>query len=211
MNRPATAICRVAVTLALVVAAIPASAGSRVSLTDIETRLANIEAAQYVPFKVTVPGGLGCSQATGPANPRIQIDSDASEGTFIVTSILVEADFPDDLNEFELLELTSLSIDGSSFGIATASLVAPVAGSTDRSFDLMGTPVTKTRSADDPGGNFPHQIVAQSEGSSDIVVTFFCRSGLNPAGPGELRFNLIQVSGWKRPGETISVTFVPGT
>jgi len=162
----------------------------------------------YVPFKVGIAGGICNTAAIGSANPEIQIDGNAPGGTFLVNSILLKTDSVP-INGFFSLNVNTVTIDGTRFDTRTATLVGHVEGTgVDHSVDIMGTPVRVTGSQDqyNPGGNFPHQIVANSAGASDIVVQFFCRSDLE-----DLNITTILVSGWKRAPETITVTYLPGS
>ena len=64
---------------------------------------------------------------------------------------------------FQFLSVNSVAIDGERFDTGTGTLMGPTAGTgVAESFDIMGTPVGRTQSPGDlkPGGNFPHQIVA---------------------------------------------------
>lgn len=186
-------------------ASVPAA--DRVSLTDIESRLANIEAASYVPFRVQIGGGLCNSAAVGSANPSITIDGNGPDGTFLINSVLMRTDgIP--ANGFQFLSTTRLSIDGTAYDVLTANLAGPGGGSAiQHSFDILGTPVRTTSSVSEysPGGNFPHEIVANSPGSSDINIRLFCRTDVE-----NLNILSISVSGWKRPSETVTVTYTPG-
>ncbi len=71
----------------------------------------------------------------------------------------------------------------------------------------MGTPVRRGShdAGPGPGGNFPHQIVAHSEGSRDISVTLFCRSDEQ-----DLNVAVVAAAGWKQPDDSITVTYIPG-
>lgn len=185
-----------------------ALAQARISLTDIESRLANIEAAQYAPFKVQIGGGTCNTAAAGSANPRIIIDGNATTGTFLVTSVLVKtADIP--LSGFVALSLNSIRIDGTSYDTRTPNLTGSAGGSgVQESFDILGTPVALSGDLNDhtPGANVPHQIVASSGGSSDIDIQLFCRSDVD-----DLDILNVVVSGWKQSSESVTVTYVPGS
>ncbi len=109
---------------------------------------------------------------------------------------------------FQFLSVNSVAIDGERFDTGTGTLMGPTAGTgVAESFDIMGTPVGRTQSPGDPkpGGNFPHQIVADSEGDSDIRVMLFCRTDQE-----DLSFDRLLVAGWKQPGDTITLTYIPG-
>jgi hypothetical protein len=71
----------------------------------------------------------------------------------------------------------------------------------------MGTPVRLTGDRNDhtPGANFPHQIVAHSEGTDDVSIQFFCRTDVV-----DLDILFVAVSGWKRAADTITVNYIPG-
>ena len=164
----------------------------------------------HVPFMVMAPtGGICNTAAQGSANPQIEIDSDGEQGSFVVTSILLKtADTGVPTTGFFALIVNGLSIDGTRFDILTGNLVGPTAGSgVLESADLMGTPVIRgwPPEGQDPGGNFPHQIVANSEGSRDIVVSLFCRTD-----DEDLNIAVVAAAGWKQPDDSITVTYIPG-
>jgi hypothetical protein len=70
----------------------------------------------------------------------------------------------------------------------------------------MGTPVRRTGIEDpEEGGNVPHQITAEGAGSSDIPVLLFCASDLQ-----DMNLATILVAGWKKPDDTVTVTYVEG-
>ena len=166
--------------------------------------------AQVVPFKVMeITGGLCDSAGAGTSNPVINIDSDGAEGEFVVTSIVIKTASPGvPLTGFRDLTVNHVQIDGERFDMPTGNLLGPTSGTgVLESADIMGTPVRRSSDADAPiaGGNFPHQIVAQSEGVEDVSVELFCSSV-----DDDLTFDKILVAGWKRPADTVTVTFVPG-
>ena len=49
-------------------------------------------------------------------------------------------------------------------------------------------------------------VVAESAGASDVEVELFCSST-----DDDLSFDTILVAGWKRPADTVTVTYTPGT
>ena len=182
-------------------------AADRVSLTDIEGRLANIESALYVPFKVQIAGGICDTGGAGTSNPLITIDSNAPSGVFLVTGVLVRTnDIPS--TGFVALSLNRITIDGIAYDTRTANLTDNVGGTgVQESFDIMGTPVQVTANLNDhtPGGNVPHQIAADAAGNNDIPYELFCRTD-----DLDLTILNIMVTGWKRPSETVAVTYTPG-
>lgn len=162
---------------------------------------------QYVPFKVEVAGGICNTSAIGSANPHIYIDSDGDSGTFLVNSILVKTnDVP--ASGFMYLSLNKITIDGTAYDTITANLAGNADGAgVLESFDILGTPVRLTSDLNDHtgGGNVPHQIVADSSDAIDINIMLFCRSNVT-----DMHINSVLVSGWKRVGDVISVTYVAG-
>ena len=168
---------------------------------------------QYVPFTVAdTTGGICNTAARGSANPQIVIDSDGEQGSFVVTSILLKTAAPGvPATGFLFLTINSVVIDGLRFDTRTGNVIDLAGGSgVLESADLMGTPVRRNSSAGskepESGGNFPHQIVADSEGSRDIIVTLFCRSD-----DEDFNIAVVAAAGWKRSGDTITVTYLPGT
>ena len=72
---------------------------------------------------------------------------------------------------------------------------------------LLGMPVRRGGLIQEaePGGNVPHEVVALGEGLEDVRCMLFCRSDEQ-----DLEIETVLVAGWKKPGDTISVTYVPG-
>lgn len=182
----------------------------KAEIMDIKTTVDSMGQDRLVPFKVVdTTGGICNTTAQGSANPQILINSDGAEGSFVVTSILLKtAGTGVPITGFVALSINSVTIDGMNFDTRTGNLV----GATDgygvlESADLMGTPVRRSSFSgnQDPGGNFPHQIVASSDGINDIRIRMFCRSD-----DEDLDIAAVAVSGWKQAGENITVTYVPG-
>jgi hypothetical protein len=164
------------------------------------------EAGGLVPFKVEAPGGI-CNTAAFPsANPEILIDSDG-EDPFVVTSILIGTG-PQNPSGYEFLSINSVRINGLLFDTRTGNLVAPVGGfGVNESADLMGTPIRRASltADEEPGGNFPHQIVAEGTGTDDIEIQLFCR-----ADSFDLDIDFVLVAGWQPPDDLITATYTPG-
>jgi hypothetical protein len=186
-------------------------------LNTVNQKLDALSAApgSMVPFTAQAPGGLCDSGPSPSSNPEILIEGTGSN-LFVVTSILVKtAPQPSGEEGYSFLTVNSVTIDGTAFDTRTGNLVATVDGfGVQESADLMGTPVRITspsdltaspRSASPSGGNFPHQVVADSAGSNDIRIRLFCR-----ADTFDLSIETVRVSGWKSPADSISVTYVPG-
>lgn len=178
-------------------------------INGLQTINAKID-AQVVPFKVVIPGGLCDSAGSGTSVPSFVIDSDGEEGEFVVTSILLKTTAPGiPETGFRDLTLNYIRIDGEQFDTRTANLLGPTDGSgVLESTDILGTPVRRSADHEAPplGGNVPHQIVAESAGTSDIEVELFCSTT-----DTDISFDTILVAGWKRPADTITVTFTPGS
>ncbi len=166
--------------------------------------------ALVVPFKVTIAGGLCDSAGSGTSVPSIVIDSDGIDGEFVITSILLKTTAPGiPETGFRDLTLNHITIDGELFDTQTANLMGPAGGTgVLESADILGTPVRRTSDHEAPplGGNVPHQVVAESAGASDVEVELFCSST-----DDDLSFDTILVAGWKRPADTVTVTFNPGS
>jgi len=157
----------------------------------------------YVPFKVQIAGGL-CDGAPSPSsNPLITIDSDSM---FVVTSILIKRG-PMNPVDFSFLSVNSVNINGTLFDTRTGNLFGPIGGEFGvlQSADIIGMPVRQTGMTSRPGGNVPHQIVADGAGRNDIIVQLFCRSDQRA-----MNIATILVAGWKLPGTTVTVSYTPG-
>lgn len=161
----------------------------------------------YVPFKVEIPGGLCNSEFAPSANPKIIIDSDGSE-PFTLKSVLIKRGFQNPV-DFLFLSLNGVTIDGTYFETRTGNLFDPLFGefAVEQAADILGMPVRRGGdiSAPEPGGNVPHEIVALGEGPEDVSFQLFCRSDEQ-----DLEIETVLVAGWKKPGDTISVIYVPG-
>lgn len=161
---------------------------------------------RYEPFKVQIPGGLCDSTAAPSSNPKIAIDSDGS-GTFVVTSVLIKRG-PQNPVDFLFLAVNGVVIDGTRFETRTGNLFDPLGTefAVEQSADIMGMPVRRGGpiSLAEPGGNVPHQIVAEGSGTQDVRVDMFCRSDEQ-----DLDIETVLVAGWKKPGDTITVSYIP--
>lgn len=176
------------------------------AIQDLDAKLDTL----LVPFSArTTAGGLCNAAAENNSNPDIVIDSDGLEGNFVVTSILIMSAFPGvPETGFVSFSINWLQIDGDRFETRTENIMSPTgdAGIWD-SADIMGTPLQRSSVSDEPtlpGANFPHQIVAESAGADDVIVEFFCRSD-----DEDYSIDSVLVAGWKRPNDTVTVTYVP--
>lgn len=204
----------IAVSLVLL---LPVGAGAESPFVAIQQRLDAISAQldglsvplqnRYEPFKVEIAGGLCDSAAAPSSNPKIAIDSDGS-GTFVVASVLIKRGFQNPV-DFLFLTINSVVIDGTVFDTRTGNLFDPLGGefAVAQSADIMGMPVRRggVISQAEPGGNVPHQIVAEGSGTQDVRVDMFCRSDEQ-----DLDIETVLVAGWKKPGDTITVSYIPG-
>jgi hypothetical protein len=188
----------------------PGAAHAQAAIVNALQRINDKLDAQVVPFKVTIAGGLCDSAGDTTSNPRIAIDSDGTAGEFVVTSILLKTTAPGiPETGFRDLTLNYIRIDGEQFDTRTANLLGPTDGSgVLESADILGTPVRRSGDHEAPplGGNVPHQIVAQSAEASDVELELFCSTT-----DQDISFDTILVAGWKRPADSVTVTYVPGT
>ena len=184
-------------------------ADASIRLVEVRTELQLVAlkcGRGYVPFRVEIAGGICNTAGAGSANPEILIDSDGGRGTFVVTSILIKTNLP--LTGFSFLSVNSLRIDGTKYDTRTQNLIEFVGTGVEESADLMGTPIRVDSlggTAPPTGGRFPTQIIADSAGTDDIRIQLFCRSDVS-----DLDLDIVSVAGWKRPVDTITVTYVPG-
>lgn len=173
-------------------------------LAAINAKLDN----QYIPYKVEISGGLCDSGPSGSSNPRIIVDSSGTE-TFVISSILIKRG-PQNPVDFTFLSVNELEINGTVFATRTGNLFDPLFGefAVPQSADIMGMPVRRggNISTAEPGGNVPHQIVAEGATADDVQVRLFCRSDLQ-----DLDIETVVVAGWKRVRDTIAVRYVPGS
>ena len=199
---------------ALLIAISLAPSAARAQVGAVVNQLQNINAqleAVVVPFKVVQStAGLCDSAGTGTSTVELDIDSDGTEGHFVVTSILfltVPPGVP--ATGFENFSINHLDVDGERFFTRSGNLFGPTDGpGVYESIDLMGVPLRRNGDNENPiaGGSFPHQIVAESDDTNDVQLSFFCSST-----DDDFSFSVIQVSGWKRQPDTITVTYTPGS
>ena len=187
-----------------------ASAQAAQVISGLQTINAKIDAL-VVPFKVVeTTGGLCDSAGVGTSTPNLEIDSDGTEGHFVVTSMIFLTELPGvPVTGFDAFNINHLEVDAERFYTRSGNLLGPTDGpGVYESIDIMGVPLRRNADYANPvaGGNFPHQIVAESNDTDDIHISFFCSSA-----DDDISFSRIQVSGWKRPGDTITVTFTPGS
>lgn len=197
----------------LALASLPAKEAAA-QVGPVINQLQNLNAkldAVVVPFKVVdTTGGLCDSAGTGTSTVDLEIDSDGEEGHFVVTSVLfltVPPGVPE--TGFNSFNINHLEIDAERFFTRSGNLLGPTDGfGVYESIDIMGVPLRRNGDSENPipGGSFPHQIVAESADSDDIHISFFCSTT-----DDDLSFSRIQVSGWKRPADTITLTFTPGS
>ena len=186
----------------------PAHGGAMIAeMQDLNARLAK----QVVPFTVVdTTGGLCDSAGVGTSNPNLEIDSDGADGEFVVTSILFLTTLPGVPDTgFLGFQVNHVEVDSQRFHTRTGNLLGPTDGpGVYESVDVMGAPVRRSSDSESPiaGGNFPHEIVAESANTDDIHINFFCGTD-----DDDVSFSAIKVSGWKRPADTITLTFTPGS
>jgi len=160
----------------------------------------------YVPFRVEIPGGLADSGPSPSSNPEITIDSSGTS-PFVVTSIIIKRALMNPV-DFSYFTVVSVTINGTQFDTRTGNLFGPLGNEYGvlQSADIMGMPVRQGHDMNSgPGGNVPQEIVANGAGSPDIVVRLFCRSD-NRA----MNIATILVMGWKKPSDTVKVSYRPG-
>lgn len=175
----------------------------RQQLRAVNAKLDNL----YVPYKVEIAGGL-CDSAPSPSsNPKIIIESDGKD-EFVVTSVVIKRAFQNPV-DFLFLSVNGVTINGTFFETRTGNLFDPLFGEfqVEQAADILGMPVRRGGNimTPEPGGNVPHQIVADGSTAEDVKFTLFCRSDNQ-----DLNIEAILVAGWKRAADTIDVTYVPG-
>ena len=160
-----------------------------------------------VPFRLEIAGGLADSGAFGTSNPEIVIDSDGGAGHFVLSSVMIRSNVPN--SGFEAFSLNTLTVNGTSFDTRTDNLIGPTGSGVRESADILGASVRVASRAVSPeikGGRVPSEIVAENAGSNDVRVKFFARSDVS-----DLDVEVICITGWKRPNDTISATYLPGS
>ncbi|MGH9923452.1 MAG: hypothetical protein ACRD38_11940, partial [Nitrososphaerales archaeon] len=127
---------------------------------------------------------------------RIIINSDGTDGTFMVNSIVVEVGI-DAIGD--VVQVEGLRVDGVNFDF-DQSVVNDLTGlnSNRMAFDIIGASILGS-------GRYVQTIVAESDTTPDIEVELFCDAD----GVGDITIGDedIIVSGWKKPTENISITY----
>jgi len=160
-----------------------------------------VKSNQYVPFvEVITPQADGFTCATvgqGFDSDQLRIDNTATSGNFVVTSILMLPFGVDELQDIIRIDSVRIqnAITNPLFKTLTQDLTGLVSTS-PRAFDIMGVPLAAN-------GNFPTQITAESAIAFSIGVAIFCNAGTTT----DISFAVIQVSGWKQVGDTITLTY----
>jgi len=177
-----------------------------------------VSGVPYVPFKtqivLTGDEAICNAAADGSSNPRIRIDNPATSGTFMVTSVIIQPDgIPPITSGAQFISTNEVIIDGQGYTLRSGNLIggSSPASPVDRGFDIMGTPLTRTSVSLtlDHGGVFPHTIIADSAGINDIDIQLFCR--FDEAITDAVFISSVLVGGWKQLGDTINLTYIPGT
>jgi len=158
-----------------------------------------------VPFIVEIPGGLADSAGPGTSVPQVLIDC-TGHGKFVVTSVVLCA-HAGTFGSFRAFSMNRMVIEGYPYYIVTENIVGTPQTAAPNCADLLGMPRRNGPFGTlPPGGNVPHEIIADAGGSPDIEFQMFASSSLTE----DLNVPRIRVTGWKPRGETVSVDFIPG-
>ena len=172
----------------------------KIQMVKTETdKIQMIKDNQYTLFKVRGPSALNtCDAAGGSADTdRVRIRNDASSGNFMVTSIVFLPQGID--SSSDIIRLIGLSVNGQFYVMVSNDVTG---SGFVGAFDVMGT------ERNTGAGNFPTQIVADSNvigAPNDIELLISCNAGST----SDINFgaNSIIVSGWKIPGDNISIIY----
>jgi hypothetical protein len=153
----------------------------------------------YVPFKVLLPEAATCDVGDPAKQTDLDyliIENETDASVFVVHSIVFAPAGIDELDEGLLVR--SVIIDGRVRAVPVTESMVSINGG---AVDFLGA-LTKTT-----GGSFMRQIVSDGTSSTqpDIKLTFTCQAQLT--GSMDFPVGSIEVSGWKRASDTISIRY----
>jgi len=162
-------------------------------VTDIKTetnKIQMIKDNQYVPFiKTSTTLGNCASAGASQVNKFVNIDASGEDGDFIITGLLITVG---GVNAGATMSIGQITIDQLQYTFQSADLISGFSGTP--SAEVLGSLTTQ-------GRTMPHQFAADSSGSQDIRFNLFCTATAN----ADLVVKQLTVSGWKKPGHTITI------
>jgi len=160
---------------------------------NIETETDKIQMVkdnQYVPFiKTSTTLGNCASAGASQVNKFVNIDASGEDGDFIITGLLITVG---GVNAGATMSIGQITIDQLQYTFQSADLISGFSGTP--SAEVLGSLTTQ-------GRTMPHQFAADSSGAQDIRFNLFCTATAN----ADLVVEQLTVSGWKKPGHTITI------
>jgi len=158
-------------------------------VSDIKTETDKIQMVkdnQYVPFTETQTS-LGTCASAGASNvaETFRIAKSGESGDFIITGIIMKVG---GVNPGAQLRSTQFVFGGIGYGFSTVDLISGFSGNS--AVELLGAPTITGRTT-------PYQIALDSS----ITIHLLCTATANL----DLDLTHVVVSGWKKPGHTISI------
>jgi len=158
-------------------------------VSDIKTetnKIQMIKDNQYVPFTKTETS-LGTCASAGASNvvETFRIAKSGGSGDFIITGIIMKVG---GVNPGAELSSTQFVFGGIGYPFSTVDLISGISG--NPAVELLGAPTITGRTT-------PYQIALDSS----ITIHLLCTATAN----ADLDLTRVVVSGWKKPGHTISI------
>ena len=158
-------------------------------VSDIKTETDKIQMVkdnQYVPFtKTQTPLGTCASAGASNVVETFRIAKTGESGDFIITGIIMKVG---GVNPGAKLSSIQFVFGGIGYPFSTVDLISGFSG--NPAVELLGAPTN-------PGRTTPYQIALDSS----ITIHLLCTATAS----ADLDLTHVVVSGWKKPGHTISI------
>jgi hypothetical protein len=162
------------------------SGASQTSVNSLQTTANDIKSTQYVPFSAITSNSepfVCVGNGTFNDHDHILISSSAD---LIVNSVIIEPD--NTINPDDIVASGFLTINGHEIFISTGGLSPSGNTASNDAFDIMTSQATYPQEV--AGSNIGFELVCQHDTDNDTI-----------------NFEKIIVSGWKKAGSTVSVTY----
>ena len=161
---------------------------SQTSVNSLQTTADDIKSTQYVPFSAITSNSepfVCVANGTSHDEDHIAISSSAD---LMINSVIIEPKnviYPDDA-----VASAFIRIDGHDIFISSGGLQPTGSTPSNDAFDIMTSIAT-----------YPHEVAGSS-----ISFKVFCQHDTDPDRTS-INFEKIIVSGWKKAGSTVSLTY----
>jgi hypothetical protein len=159
---------------------------SQASVNTLQTDVTALKASQYVPFSVMTSNSesfVCVSNGTLNDHDHINISSGAD---IIINSVIIEPD--NVINPDDVVASGFITVNGHQIFISTGGLSPTGNTASNDAFDIMTSTAT-----------YPHQVAG-----STIDFELVCQHDTDN---DSINFEKIIVSGWKKAGSTVSVSY----